>query len=773
MLQILLLSTAVVAFIASLAWGVLQALQLSPEQLAAKYLGEADVLYQYYVDEQDTSSVSDAPMPTWLRDLDPHIEHSSLIALRSAEGKVVDDVEYYEINPRSFALEGRFHVDGDHLPNSPGECLSNLSQTVWAPTVGSWQLEIVGTLQNVYSPSQHLMLCVPGTWNTWDVPASQSFVRSLDTSYYIKGDETSIRETVASVVQRHEALPANFTWRSHFLEGPRTNAKEFLGVVSVAALVVFSVPLIFSTRAASWVGKVQIVLSQAGISSKIVRTAGISTVCVGATAASIVASLTGSLVALVARPVLGRLSGGLPLGPWSLDVMLVLAVMLFSVGGALIGFLLGIMRDERQLSMRSRTAVALSHKGARAFQILTAMFVVIAGAVLWTSDGRFWPMTIGILLMVAASACAAPLLGIALGMRFAKHTASPGALAGRLIVEDGRRWATVFASLTAVVSVVCAVFINITASVAAQTELLKSPVPRGVVVVDMPSEEEGGHKLLEQMERSVGITHSAELTQTSYVVDGEGIILLVASLADAETILGQLPDEAKQSLMRGSVLRAGATDGPITVQAQDGSTLASSVVGYKPETGRGLALGYGYALQSSFPEEPESRTMWVYTGIDDEVESRLAEWPTTSGNNVVSMHRYLAQTGGLPLYLAGGFVVLAVASIPLCLWTMRREVEGLRPLAKGLDAIGLPFAWIWRVLCAIGGLLLAVPLALGLLAAVLSTGLLELLYPPVFDLAGVGWLGVAVGILTAAVVVFLVATLSARGVRKRRRSEVI
>ena len=769
----LLAATTLVSFIALLSWGILQALQLSPEQSATKYLGGADVLYQDYGDGEDSSSVEGPPLPPWLRSFDTQTEYSSLIALRSADGEVIDNVTFYEADPDSFALEGRLHVEGDRVPQAPGECLSNLSSSTWAPTVGSWQLEIVGAVHSVYSPGDHLMLCAPGTWTTWEVPDGQSFERTLGTSFFVKGDESSIREAVASAVERQEASPADFTWRSFFLDAPRTSATEFLGVVSVAALVVLSVPLVFSTRFASWVGKVQIVLSQAGISSGTVRSAGVSTVCAGAALTSTVAGLAGSLTTLVARPVLARLNGGVPLSPWSLEVLPLLAVVVLSVAGALLGFLLGVMRDERQLSMRSRAAVTLSEKGKRAFRALAALFCIAAGIILWTSDGKFWPMTIGILLVVAASACAAPTVGLLMGSYFAKKPASPRALAGRLIVEDGRRWAVVFASLTAVISVVCAVFINITASVAAQTALLESPVPRGMVVVDVPSKEQGGAKLLQQMEHSVGVTHSTQIVQTSYFVEGEGNVLVLASIADAETALGQLPGKAKQALSEGKVLRAGAADEPITVQSHDGVTIASSVVGYKPEPGRGLALGYGYALQSSLPKERDAPRMWVYTGLDDEEESRLLQWPTASGHNVVTMHRYLEQTGGLPLYLAGGFAVLAVASIPLCLWTMRREVEGLRPLAKGLDATGLPYAWIWQVLCAIGGVLLAVPLALGLLAAVLSTGLLELLYPPVFDLGGVGWPGVALGIVVAAGVVILVATLSARGVRKRRRSEVI
>lgn len=772
-LRSLLAATTLVSFIASLSWGILQALQLSPEQSATKYLGGADALYQDYGDDEDSSSAEEPPVPRWLGSFDTQVEYSSLIALRSADGVVIDDVTFYETDSHSFALEGRLHVEGDRVPQAPGECLSNLSSSTWAPTVGSWQLETVGVVHSVYSPGDHLMLCAPGTWNTWEVPDGQSFERNLETSFFIKGNESSIREAAASAVERHEASPADFTWRSFFLDAPRTSATEFLGVVSVAALVVLSVPLVFSTRFASWVGKVQIVLSQAGISSGTVRSAGVSTVCAGAALTATVAGLAGSLITLVARPVLARLNGGVPLSPWSLDVLPLLAVVVLSVVGALLGFLLGVMRDERQLSMRSRAAVTLSEKGKRTFRALAALFCIAAGIILWTSDGKFWPMTIGILLMVAASACAAPTVGIAMGSYFAKKPASPKALAGRLIVEDGRRWAVVFASLTAVISVVCAVFINITASVAAQTALLESRVPRGVVVVDVPLKEQGGAKLLQQMEHSVGVTHSTQIIQTSYFVEGEGNILVLASVADAETALGQLPGKAKQALSEGKVLRAGAADEPITVQSYDGVTIASSVVGYKPEPGRGLALGYGYALQSSFPEGADARTMWVYSELDDEEESRLTQWPTASGHNIVTMHRYLEQTGGLPLYLAGGFAVLAVASIPLCLWTMRREVEGLRPLAKGLDATGLPYAWIWQVLCAIGGVLLAVPLALGLLAAVLSTGLLELLYPPVFDLGGVGWPGVALAIIVAAGVVILVATLSAQGVRKRRRSEVI
>lgn len=142
-LRSLLAATTLVSFIASLSWGILQALQLSPEQSATKYLGGADALYQDYGDDEDSSSAEEPPVPRWLGSFDTQVEYSSLIALRSADGVVIDDVTFYETDSHSFALEGRLHVEGDRVPQAPGECLSNLSSSTWAPTVGSWHLETV------------------------------------------------------------------------------------------------------------------------------------------------------------------------------------------------------------------------------------------------------------------------------------------------------------------------------------------------------------------------------------------------------------------------------------------------------------------------------------------------------------------------------------------------------------------------------------------------------------------------------------------------------
>ena len=328
-------------------------------------------------------------------------------------------------------------------------------------------------------------------------------------------------------------------------------------------------------------------------------------------------------------------------------------------------------------------------------------------------------------------------------------------------------------SLTAVVAVVCAVFVNITASVAAQTQLLASRVPRGMVVAEMPLAEEGGEQLLRDMEEATGIHHSAVLTRTQYFVEGKSNVLTLDSMEDAETVLGALSSEAKQALQQGNILRPGATDEPVTLQTADGATVNSYVVGYKPETGRTLALGFGYALYTALPKVTDATPLWVFAGLNDDEAAHLTDWPSSSGNNVIITHVYTQDTGGLSLYLTAGFGLLAFASIPMCLWTMRREVEGLRPLVRGLDATGIPRQWIWRVLCTIGGILMVVPIIIGLVVAVISTGLLEFLYPPVFDLAGAGWLGMGAAVLVLFGVVPLVATLSARGVRKRRRSEVI
>ena len=772
-LRSLIVATVAVAFTATAAWGVVQALQLSPEQEAIKNMGEATVTYMSPPDEEQAGPGTYDAEPEWLRSLGAEAQYSALVDLRSPGGSLHSGVLFLEVSSQSVAVTGRVQLDAGRWPEGAGECVSNLPDEQWEPTVGTWPLRLVGSGHMVFDPASTMLLCAPGTWGTWKVSDNTAFAQYLAATYHLAGDEDDLMQELAPYLDSGEILPLEITRRSHFLDAPTTSAKEFLAVICVAALLALGIPLVFSTRVASWAGQVQIVLSQAGISSKLVRLSGLLAVGSAAGITALVAATSGSLTALVVRPLLSALNGGSPLGPWHLHIAVVLSAFIAALTGALTGFLLGVVRDERRLSMRSRAAVPLSPSVRRRCGALGVILLAIALAVLWTSGGYFWAMSAGIVLTVGAGACLAPWLGMSIASQFAKRPASPEALAGRLIVEDGKRWATVFICLTAVVSVVCAVFVNITASVAAQTQLLASPVPRGMVLVEEPPAEAGGEQLLRTMEEATDTRHDAVLTRTQYSIEGESVILALESIEAAETVLGPLTDEAKQALQQGNVLRAGGADGPVTAQGFDGSTVNLHVVGYKPETGRTLALGFGYALSAAVPKGPEPTPMWVFVGLDDEEASRLADWPESSGNNVIAMHVHTSYAGGLAMYLTGGFALLALVSIPMCVWSMRREVEGLRPLVRGLDANGIPKRWSWRVLCAISGILMVVPIIIGLFSAIISTGLLELLYPPIFDLAGAGWSGIGAIVLVLLCAGPLAATVSARGVRKRRRSEVI
>ena len=122
----------------------------------------------------------------------------------------------------------------------------------------------------------------------------------------------------------------------------------------------------------------------------------------------------------------------------------------------------------------------------------------------------------------------------------------------------------------------------------------------------------------------------------------------------------------------------------------------------------------------------------------------MGQWPVASGQGDVLVNVHRPATGAdAPLWLTIGFTGVALLAIPLLVWILQREVQALRPLARNLTAMGMPESWVRRVLSGVIGPVLAVSLGLGLIAGLVSTALLHWLYPTVFDLAGVNFLGLA------------------------------
>lgn len=635
-------------------------------------------------------------------------------------------------------------------------------------------MRIVGEAKQIYYSPSPALWCAPGTWGTWK-PAKDGAQAdaSLTPTYYLTTGQEAAKQFVQKLVDEQRVMPHEALLRSTLLQDPGTKPQAFLALVSIAVALLAGLPLVLSSITASWVRHVQKAMSLAGVPPRLWLQAGVTTLLLASVACAMFGSLAGTLLSLAARPLFHRMNSGIPLAPWNLDLGWVAISAALAGLGAIAGFL--ITAWTARLQIRASTAVAkpLTANGVRAYAITGAALTVLSLGLIAASGGRLWDMAIAVVLGVAAAAAFAPVILAGVAHLLRRRPPGPASLAGRLFHADGRRWGTILVTTSVLTGLVVSVFVNISASAAAQDALLRSPIPRGMVVVETPDAEEE-KSLVREMLSDTQAPDPIVAIRSDSIVAGEGNVILFTSLQDAITALGPLPPETTEALTSGAIIRPHGLPGTASVES-NGHTREVRVTGYRPDEAHYLNLGYGYALTPESGEPGnDGRELLLLANLTGEQESALRDWPSQKGTSALTMHvHYMPSSAAFPLWLTMGFAILALLMSPVIFGIIRREVQQLKPLARDLDSLGLPRAWIRNVLATLTLVAVAVPLALSVAAAFVTTVALQWCYPPIFDTASANWPGVAVFALALLAAALVAARLGSRNLRKASRQHVL
>lgn len=371
-----------------------------------------------------------------------------------------------------------------------------------------------------------------------------------------------------------------------------------------------------------------------------------------------------------------------------------------------------------------------------------------AGWLIVTSQTRQWPIVQGVLGMVLAAGCLAPVVSRLAGSGLAAGEVSARTLGGRIVVDDSRRWGTVSAAVTVFLGVVIAGFLVSMASLAGLQKYLAPDVPPGMVVLEVvnPYGDRIPEQVREQFERDLQVSDPVRLTERDVVpVVMRGSLQFFGSVTDAEKVLGSLPPKAVTTLNAGGIVVVGGLEGDSTViEIDQASQLEVPVTAVKPEPSRRLRTGFGFAVLPAMPPQVQTaapvREMLVYQGLTPAQDAKADAWTDVTGYNVFQVEAYRPSSPiGLSAGLATGLAGFGLLAAPLLVGVLRREVNELRPLATALRGVGLSPTWIRPVFSTTVLIAILPAAALAVAGPLLAVAILARVYPEAFDLPGVPW----------------------------------
>lgn len=741
-----LVGVSIVSLGAGLAGSLASALTLSPTQQNEKLYGATEGTVQTW---EAARPGQYPPRPAWLHVDGVEVLPYYLSSIAASDGVSSTNWAYAETAMPSPVTQHRFELISGRWPSDPGECLTVGSAPVAElhVTAGELPLTITGTGLDVYSPDSETLMCAPGTWGTWQGTDTAQFESNeITADYFLDGDQDTVDHLLGELLTAGHINP----WMASTPSGAvfaTPTPQRFLALYSVAAALCICVPLAASGLLSKWVGQVQLALKRAGVRPSLMKRAVILSLVAATATTAVLGAVLGALLGGAVRPALEVFHEG-PLGPFRLGPLWIALIVALCLAGALVGFLLqDVTRrlQSRQIASESRP---LTPQALRRFDLLGGALLIASVGTIAMSDGRLWPMMVGVLILVLAVGAYAPhLLLLICRHVLSRATTSPSDLAGRLMTEDGRRWGAVAASATVLVAALMAVFVNVSSSAAAEQELLASPVPEGTVLVETrsPDGTEPPPEVLRDLESQTGTRHAASLEDSAWGVDGEGLVQLFDTIDDALRVFPSLDDDTTIALQSGHLIKLGVANHEVTLTDGNGSSQRIQVHGFRPDPTDRLATGYGFALKQALPtRDADVSSWWVFKGIDQMHQAALENWPTQTGNSALVVRGYTEPAGGsLPGWLTIGFGAICLLAVPLFTWTLQREVRALKPVAATLDAMGLPRRWVFRVLLSVAVTIIATPLTLAIASAVISTGVLQLAYPTIFNLSGASWPAVA------------------------------
>jgi putative ABC transport system permease protein len=691
----------------------------------------------------------------------------TLLPLSVADGSFAT-VAYSELEMPSPVLNGNTKLVSGRWPATAGECVA----TAWAtgqasPPIGEWPLTIVGRLKDVFYPSADGFYCAPGTWETWRLSeAEQQASRfAVSAEFFLLGDPGVVERELVQVVDGGQYGACTVETREQLLAFSGVSAQKFLGEQAPFLALPFGVALVLAGRLARWSGVVSRALVRAGVPALPLRRTMAATALGGTVVATLVGGVGGAILAFAARPGLMLANSGAPLSDWRLPVADLLEIMLVCVIAAGLGLGVGDAVTSARLGQHDRVATPLSRTTQIVVAVAGAVVAVAALGAVLMSAGRLWWMVGGGLALVIGLAAVTPLLVGKLGTVLSRRPVSATTLAGRILVEDSRRWGVVTAMMTVVLGVVCSLFVMSASSLAGQVILESSPIPAGSVRIEV--EAYGGAQLppatLTRFESDLGLaTSPVVLTELGVKLGNWGLIQAVTSLDDARRLLGDLSDSAVMVLQHGGAVVVGKTmnnETDMLAEPVDGTSGVSiPIISIRPDQAHRYTTGAGFALAPALPErlqQAEVVRVWnVYQGLTPAQDVKARSWGADTGLNAFQTQAYRPSTGfSLPQWLAISLLGFGLLFAPLLALVLRNDVRALRGLAATLRSIGLARRWTRPVFATLAGVTLGVATAVALTSALVTGALLNALYPSAFDLRGTPWwmlAGFLIGILAAA-----------------------
>lgn len=761
------------------------ALRLSLEQSNTAYFGATQAMLQ--PDRPPVArpgqQIPDAPLVAAVGDQVQVVREAwTRVSLRDASGGFTE-ISYIELAMPSPALEGTLELIEGRWPQAPGECAAtgDVPERT-GPPLGVWELTMVGRLTSVFTADHPSATCAPGTWELWRMTPAQLELTAdaIGYQYWLVGDPQQVQQVVDSLVERGLVSAGDGVSVRKDQRPPSAGRLLFDQAPMVALPLLLAAVL--GGLVGRWGGAVSRALERAGVPRRPLRYAVLVGAGLGAMVSAAVGALLGGLLGFTLRPALAAWVSEQPLSPWRLLVGEIVAVTLATGIGALAGCWLGDAFRNRRLRQLDAPPRPLGRAAVTTLLLCAAGLASVSSWLIVTSQARQWPMVQGVLGMVLAAGCLAPVASRLAGRGVAAGEVSARTLGGRIVADDSRRWGMVSAAVTVFLGVVIAGFLVSMASLAGLQKYLASDVPPGMVVLEVanPDGERIPQRVHEQFERDLQVSDPVLLTERDVVpVVMRGSLQFFGSVTDAERVLGSLPPAAVATLNAGGIVVVGGLEGDSTViEIDHASRLEVPVTTVKPEPSRRLQTGFGFAVLPAMPPQVQTarpvREMLVYQGLTPAQDAQADAWTDATGYNVFWVNAYhLSGPIGLSAGLATGLAGFGLLAAPLLVGVLRREVNELRPLAATLRGVGLAPGWI-RPVFATTVLIAVLPAAvLAVAGPALAVAILTRVYPAAFDLSGVPWWGLAAFLAGVIGACWLATGFALRSLHRRERPVTI
>jgi len=470
----------------------ISALSWSPQQRANSILGTTEAkVTTLAVDQLRPGRVPSDPQ--WAAELEEDTSvipmWSTIVSLTFEDGSF-NDISYSELSMPTPILVGKVELSIGRWPSAAGECVATKQATGHAePPIGEWTLIIVGEVKDIFYPRANEVYCAPGTWQTWHMTEieQQANNTALSGEFFFLGGPTIVTHELNRLVSEGEFGPQGSFWletRTQLLSPRGISAQKFLGDRAPLLVLPFGLALVLASLLARWSGVASRALVRAGVPTMPMRRTMATTAMGGTLMASCAGGMIGAFMALLLRPLLAWAKGGVPLSDWKLPINDLALVAGACVIGAGLGLWIGDAVTSARLGQHDRTKKSLSKRAQRTMVLLGIGMVGIALWLILASDGRLWWMISGVLVLVSGTVGFTPSLIDRLGAVLSHRVVSARTLAGRIFVEDSRRWSIIVTSVAVVLGIVCSLFAIGVSTVAGQVALEASQMPAGSVRIE-------------------------------------------------------------------------------------------------------------------------------------------------------------------------------------------------------------------------------------------------------------------------------------------------